>query len=183
LAPSGLQRPLLPLACLNHFGHWFSAAACKEYSMEILESPRPSWQKSLTRQILLKVCWLYCEYCVRVDFSTSTSIFPHTSSVGNWCDIRVSFELLPVLTCADSSIRPMLGGVLSHPANRWPDTLGRIVLFRNYPYFLPCLVAAMVPLSAFGFTSLFLKEVRSSLLYSKRTLICFWVDTTICCSA
>jgi hypothetical protein len=53
----------------------------------------------------------------------------------------------------------MIGGVLSHAADRWPNTLGRVAVFRAYPYFLPCLVAAMVPLSAFVITSLFLKEV------------------------
>jgi hypothetical protein len=61
----------------------------------------------------------------------------------------------------------MIGGVFSHPAERWPETLGKIAIFRNYPYFLPCLIAAMVPLSAFIFTSLFLEEARLSLLCSR----------------
>jgi hypothetical protein len=69
----------------------------------------------------------------------------------------------------------MIGGTLSHPADRWPGTLGKISVFRDYPYFLPCLAAAMVPLSAFVFTMLFLKEVRLSMTLStsKQTLICF----------
>jgi hypothetical protein len=63
-----------------------------------------------------------------------------------------------------------MGGILSHPADRWPGTLGKIAVFRDYPYFLPCLAAAMIPLSAFVFTSLFLKEVK--VIY-----ITQWTDT------
>ncbi|KAF8969121.1 major facilitator superfamily multidrug-resistance, DHA1 sub-family [Flammula alnicola] len=36
---------------------------------------------------------------------------------------------------------PLIGGVLSNPAKRWPDTLGRISYLRTHPYFLPCAVA------------------------------------------
>jgi hypothetical protein len=80
--------------------------------------------------------------------------------MGYWRYIRVSFDRWPVLKYVDLGIRPIIGGVLSHPANKWPNTIGKIALFRNYPYFLPCLVAAMVPLSTFIFTLLFLKEVK-----------------------
>ena len=61
----------------------------------------------------------------------------------------------------------MIGGVLSHPADRWPNTLGKISLFREYPYCLPCFVAAMVPLAGFFLTSLFLKEVWLLLLHKE----------------
>jgi hypothetical protein len=87
--------------------------------------------------------------------------------------IRVSSWFLIVLTYVDLSIRPMMGGILSHPADRWPGTLGKIAVFRDYPYFLPCLAAAMIPLSAFVFTSLFLKEVSLSMSLSKQTPTCF----------
>jgi len=51
------------------------------------------------------------------------------------------------------TIGPMIGGVLSHPVDRWPEILGKIAVFCNHPYFLPCFAAAVVPLGAFVFTS------------------------------
>jgi hypothetical protein len=56
--------------------------------------------------------------------------------------------------------RPVIGGLLSHPEYRWPDTLGRISYLRVHPYFLPCAVAALFALLAFAFSFVCLKEVR-----------------------
>ena len=64
----------------------------------------------------------------------------------------------------DLHYSPVIGGMLSHPAERWPDTIGKIPFFHSHPYFLPCLVAAMVPLSAFVVTALFMKEVGDLLI-------------------
>jgi hypothetical protein len=57
------------------------------------------------------------------------------------------------------AFRPIVGGMLSHPAEKWPDTLGKIAFLHSHPYFLPCLVAALVPLGACIFTVVFMKEV------------------------
>jgi hypothetical protein len=54
---------------------------------------------------------------------------------------------------------PMLGGVLSRPAATWPDTFGKIIFFHEYPYFLPCGVAALIALTSFFIASVGLKEV------------------------
>jgi hypothetical protein len=54
-----------------------------------------------------------------------------------------------------------MGGILSRPADSWPSTFGKLEFFQSYPYILPCVVAALVPLSGFVLTSLFLKEVSS----------------------
>jgi hypothetical protein len=55
--------------------------------------------------------------------------------------------------------RPVVGGMLSHPAEKWPDTVGKIAFFRSHPYFLPCFVVGLVPLGACVFTAVFMKEV------------------------
>jgi hypothetical protein len=86
--------------------------------------------------------------------------------VGNGGYNWVPFKFSSVLPFVDLDIpRPMIGGVLSHSADRWPETLRKIAVFCNHPYFLPCLAAAMVPLGAFFFTSSFLTEV-DPLLYT-----------------
>ena len=38
---------------------------------------------------------------------------------------------------------PLLGGLTSEPAVHMPNTLGRIHLFRQYPFALPCLLASL----------------------------------------
>jgi hypothetical protein len=56
--------------------------------------------------------------------------------------------------------RPAIGGGFANPAERWPDVFGSGGFFSRYPYFLPCVVAALVPLFAFILASIALKEVR-----------------------
>jgi len=55
----------------------------------------------------------------------------------------------------------MVGGILSHPATKWPETFGKIAFFQSYPYFLPCIVAGMAPLGACIFAAIFMKEVSA----------------------
>lgn len=55
--------------------------------------------------------------------------------------------------------RPAIGGAFTNPAERWPGLFGQDGFFANYPYFLPCVVAALVPVSAFLLASIALKEV------------------------
>jgi len=38
-------------------------------------------------------------------------------------------------------VGPILGGVLEHPAEKYPWLFGRVAFLRAYPYFLPCLLA------------------------------------------
>lgn len=54
---------------------------------------------------------------------------------------------------------PMLGGVLRHPATRWPQTFGNTRFFRDYPYFLPCASASAIAFLSFAFSTIALREV------------------------
>lgn len=38
-------------------------------------------------------------------------------------------------------VGPILGGVLEHPADKYPWLFGRVSFLKTYPYFLPCLLA------------------------------------------
>ncbi|KIM71098.1 hypothetical protein PILCRDRAFT_17383 [Piloderma croceum F 1598] len=55
-------------------------------------------------------------------------------------------------------IGPLVGGLLARPADRWPHTLGRLTFFCQYPYFLPCITAAFVSVSAFLVAAFLLNE-------------------------
>ena len=61
--------------------------------------------------------------------------------------------------------RPLLGGVLTDPAMRWP-MLFSSGFWREYPYFLPCVAAASYSASAMVLSGVFLKEVCSFLFIS-----------------
>ena len=63
------------------------------------------------------------------------------------------------MTMNNTFPRPIIGGVLSNPARRWPDTLGRIQYLRQHPYFLPCATSGFIAFLAFIMSFFGLKEV------------------------
>lgn len=78
-------------------------------------------------------------------------------------DIRIYPGVRPPTCFTDGSDRPhspLIGGTLANPATRYPDSLGKIALFRQFPYFLPCATAGALALTAFIFAFFGLKEVR-----------------------
>ena len=54
---------------------------------------------------------------------------------------------------------PIIGGVFSSPAVRWPDTLGKLAYLRDHPYFLPCFISSVLAFVAFLGALVGLKEV------------------------
>ena len=74
--------------------------------------------------------------------------------------------------CSLLSFRPVIGGVLSEPALRWPLLFGRMSLFAQRPYFLPCAVAALlasvsVPIGIVGLSEV---TLHSHAFYSEFSL-------------
>lgn len=63
----------------------------------------------------------------------------------------------------DFARRPLIGGTLSRPADRFPWLFGRSTFLKEYPYFLPCAIPATFSATAWLVTFCFLKEVRLSL--------------------
>lgn len=65
------------------------------------------------------------------------------------------------------SYRPLIGGALSHPAERFPSVFGNNEFLRAYPYFLPCAIPASFTLICLVITYVYLKEVRIRLKLQK----------------
>ena len=67
---------------------------------------------------------------------------------------------------------PIIGGVFSSPAVRWPDTLGKLTFLQDHPYFLPCFIASAIACLAFLCALVGLKEVSTfvSALYISQTM-------------
>ncbi|KDQ29700.1 hypothetical protein PLEOSDRAFT_1112409 [Pleurotus ostreatus PC15] len=67
------------------------------------------------------------------------------------------FSLIPIVWSAGSTIAPIIGGSLAKPYERFPETF-QSPFWREFPYFLPCAVAASIMLVCFFFCLVFLKE-------------------------
>lgn len=57
--------------------------------------------------------------------------------------------------------RPIIGGVFARPADRWPG-FRESAFWRTYPYFLPCVIAASISVSAFVLAAIGLREVSNN---------------------
>ncbi|KAJ1917224.1 hypothetical protein IWQ60_007842 [Tieghemiomyces parasiticus] len=68
------------------------------------------------------------------------------------------FSLLPFCWHTGSVIGPVLGGLLADPVEHYPSLFGQSVLFRTYPYLLPCLVCSALSLLAWVLNYLYLVE-------------------------
>ncbi|KAG8734023.1 hypothetical protein FRC10_011997 [Ceratobasidium sp. 414] len=67
------------------------------------------------------------------------------------------FAFLPIIWSAGSTLGPFIGGTLSHPAALLPSVFGT-PFWREYPYFLPCLVAAIFTACVLVYSAFSLEE-------------------------
>ena len=56
------------------------------------------------------------------------------------------------------ALSPFIGGMLSRPQDSWPRVFSH-PFWAEYPYFLPCLVAAACCCASFAAIAIYLKEV------------------------
>ncbi|ORY01402.1 MFS general substrate transporter [Basidiobolus meristosporus CBS 931.73] len=70
----------------------------------------------------------------------------------------VAFSLLPLVWGVGSIVGPILGGLLSQPAEQYPSLFGQYEFFHTYPYFLPCFVSSMISLMGLILAFFYLEE-------------------------
>ena len=56
--------------------------------------------------------------------------------------------------------RPLIGGSLERPTEKFPAIFENFSFLKKYPYFLPCFVSAAYAVICWFIVALFLKEVR-----------------------
>jgi hypothetical protein len=61
--------------------------------------------------------------------------------------------------------RPLIGGFFAEPASEFPTSIGRVKLFRDFPYLLPCLIAGIMSFAFFAVGLVGLKEVCFDVQY------------------
>ncbi|CAE7170305.1 unnamed protein product [Rhizoctonia solani] len=71
-----------------------------------------------------------------------------------------AFAFLPIVWSTGATLGPFLGGTLSHPAKLLPGVFDT-TFWKEYPYFLPCLIAACYSCCVFVGGALFLKETHT----------------------
>ncbi|KAH9027355.1 MFS general substrate transporter [Lactarius hengduanensis] len=76
-------------------------------------------------------------------------------------NVARGFAMPPVAWSLGTVIGPMIGGVLSRPQDRWPHMFSH-PFWADYPYFLPCLVAATFTSLSFVIMALYLEETLNS---------------------
>ncbi|KAH9008732.1 major facilitator superfamily domain-containing protein [Lactarius pseudohatsudake] len=72
-------------------------------------------------------------------------------------NVARGFSMPPVAWSLGYVIGPLIGGGLSRPQDRWPHIFSH-PFWVDYPYFLPCLVAATFTCLSFVITALYLEE-------------------------
>ncbi|KAG6860436.1 hypothetical protein C0995_011204 [Termitomyces sp. Mi166 len=72
----------------------------------------------------------------------------------------LGFSLLSGVWAVGAALGPLIGGTFSRPADRFPDVFTG-TFWKQYPYFLPCLVTAAFALVSFGIALIFFKETIS----------------------
>ncbi|KAE9409480.1 MFS general substrate transporter [Gymnopus androsaceus JB14] len=89
------------------------------------------------------------------NIGVSKTVMAEITDSTNMAD---AFTMIPIMWSLGSTIGPALGGVLANPTTQWPQTFGKLVFFRDYPYFLPCAAAGLLCFAAFGLSYIGLKE-------------------------
>ncbi|KAI0302844.1 MFS general substrate transporter [Multifurca ochricompacta] len=72
-------------------------------------------------------------------------------------NVARGFSLTPVTWALGYVIGSFVGGILSKPQDRWPHIFSH-QFWADYPYFLPCLVAASYSCISFIIVAMYLKE-------------------------
>ncbi|KAG2153184.1 major facilitator superfamily domain-containing protein [Suillus clintonianus] len=72
-----------------------------------------------------------------------------------------AFAFFPIVWCIGGSVGPLMGGTLARPQDRWPALFAGS-FWGQYPYFLPCAVAACLFLVAILLMSILLEETLST---------------------
>ncbi|KAH9018120.1 major facilitator superfamily domain-containing protein [Lactarius pseudohatsudake] len=72
-------------------------------------------------------------------------------------NVARGFSMLPMSQSLGYAIGPLVGGMLSRPQDRWPGVFSHS-FWAEYPYFLPCFVAATCACASLTANVIYLKE-------------------------
>ncbi|KAG6906174.1 hypothetical protein DXG01_015437 [Tephrocybe rancida] len=85
-------------------------------------------------------------------------------------DVPIAFGWLPAMWSTGITLGPLIGGTMAQPGLRWPDTLGQMQFFHDFPYFLPCATAGGIAFISFLYAYFCLKESLPSAIQREKRL-------------
>ncbi|KAF5359733.1 hypothetical protein D9756_003044 [Leucocoprinus leucothites] len=107
--------------------------------------------------VKILICWIFSRCLCGLlngNIGVMKSVMGELTDSSNRAE---GFALIPVVWAVGATAGPLLGGTLSNPHERFP-TVFRNEFWKEYPYFLPCLVASSFSFVTIGITSVFFKE-------------------------
>ncbi|KAJ6589490.1 major facilitator superfamily multidrug-resistance, DHA1 sub-family [Mycena capillaripes] len=112
---------------------------------------------------------------VMAEISDSTnaaemySLMPFMWTLGSTIGFVLSRVLPPCMNPDIPGSSPFIGGTSANPASRYPDSIGKIGLFREFPYLLPCATTGSLAFAAFVIGFLGLKETLPSAMVKQKS--------------
>ncbi|KAG1858684.1 MFS multidrug-resistance DHA1 sub-family [Suillus tomentosus] len=73
-----------------------------------------------------------------------------------------AYSYTPIPVMIATTVGPLIGGLLSRPADRFPNIFGRSELLKTYPYLLPCSISAFFISIIWLIAYIYLKESVST---------------------
>ncbi|KAJ7198309.1 major facilitator superfamily domain-containing protein [Mycena pura] len=92
---------------------------------------------------------------VMAEFSDSTNL-------------AQTLSLITMAWSSGSTLGPIIGGLLSNPQERWPNTFGKLQILHYHPYLLPCAATGLLTLSIFFLGLIGLKESSPVILARRK---------------
>ncbi|KAJ7154561.1 major facilitator superfamily multidrug-resistance, DHA1 sub-family [Mycena filopes] len=80
------------------------------------------------------------------------------AEVSDSSNLAQAMALIPIGWSSGSTLGPIIGGLLSNPEERWPDSFGKLQTLREHPYLLPCAAVGLLSLLFFFLGLAGLKE-------------------------
>ncbi|KAF7348661.1 Protein ZINC INDUCED FACILITATOR-LIKE 1 [Mycena venus] len=90
------------------------------------------------------------------------------AKVADSTNLAQVMALNPLAWSSGSTLGPIIGGLLSDPEERWPNTFGKVQILRDHPYLLPCAAVAFLSLSFFFLGLMGLKESSPVILARRK---------------
>ncbi|KAG1781009.1 major facilitator superfamily domain-containing protein [Suillus placidus] len=84
-----------------------------------------------------------------------------TAEMTDSTNMAHAWAFIPLAWSSGSTLGPLIGGELARPADRFPNIFGGSEFLKEYPYFLPCAVPAIVSALTWIVIFLYLKETTT----------------------
>ncbi|KAI6149248.1 major facilitator superfamily domain-containing protein [Pisolithus tinctorius] len=82
-------------------------------------------------------------------------------------NMALAYSIMPLAWFFGTTIGPLIGGLLEHPAEKYPAVFGGSTFFKTYPYFLPCSVSATFAVICWFITYFLLEETTTPQMSAK----------------